>query len=104
LGEDVDPAGVPVPGDVHADERVEGTLVDAVISVAYHSPVDVGRDHQDQRAGGRLECFLDVGGVEQPERDVQCLAETAVGVVVDSPSSCSTMNPKTFRGLVAYGS
>jgi hypothetical protein len=38
----VDPAGVPVPGDVHADEGVEGALVDAVISVAYDSAVDVG--------------------------------------------------------------
>jgi hypothetical protein len=37
----VDPAGIAVSGDVHADERVEGTLVDAVISVAYDGPVDV---------------------------------------------------------------
>ena len=42
VGRDVDPAGVPVPGDVHAAEGVEGALVDAVISVAYDSAVDVG--------------------------------------------------------------
>jgi hypothetical protein len=37
----MDPAGVAVAGDVHADERAEGALVDAVISVAYDGPVDV---------------------------------------------------------------
>jgi len=49
LAGDVDPAGVPVPADAHADERVESALVDAVISVAHDGPVDVARDHQDQR-------------------------------------------------------
>ena len=29
----MDPAGVPVPADAQADERVEGALVDAVVSV-----------------------------------------------------------------------
>lgn len=72
LAGDVDPAGVPVPADAHADERVEGALVDAVISVANDGPVDVARDHQDQRIGSRLERLLDVGSVEQPEGDVQC--------------------------------
>ena len=38
---DVDPAGVAVARDVHADERVEGSLVDAVITVAHDGPVDV---------------------------------------------------------------
>src|SRR6266576_1994113 len=31
LAGDVDPAGVAVAGDAHADERVEGVLVDAVV-------------------------------------------------------------------------
>ena len=75
---DVDPAGVAVAGDVHANERVEGALVDAVISVAYDGPVDVARDHKDQRIGCCPERLLDVGGVEQPEGDVQCLSETSV--------------------------
>src|SRR5262245_41554569 len=70
LAADVDPAGVLVPADAHADERVEGALVDAVISVAHDGPVDVARDHQDQRIGSRLERFLDMGGIEQPEGDV----------------------------------
>jgi len=64
LAGDVDPAGVAVAGDAHADERVEGALVDAVVSVAHDGPVDVTRDHQDQRVSCRLERFLDVGGVE----------------------------------------
>jgi hypothetical protein len=72
---DVDPAGVTVTGDAHADERVEGALVDSVISVAHDGPVDVTRDHQDQRISCRLERFLDVGGVEQRECDIQCLLE-----------------------------
>jgi hypothetical protein len=38
---DVDPTGVSVAGDAHADERVEGTLVDSVISMAHDGPVDV---------------------------------------------------------------
>jgi len=38
---DVDPARVAIAGDVHADEGVEGSLVDAVISVAHDDPVDV---------------------------------------------------------------
>jgi hypothetical protein len=38
---DVDPAGVAIAGDVHADEGVEGFLVDAVISVADDGPLDV---------------------------------------------------------------
>ena len=38
---DVDSAGVAVAGDAHPDERVEGALVDAVISVAHDGPVDV---------------------------------------------------------------
>jgi hypothetical protein len=36
-----------------------------------------------QRVGRGLERFLEAWGVEQPEGDVQCLAEAPVGVVVD---------------------
>jgi hypothetical protein len=72
LAGDVDPAGVPGPADADADERVEGAMVDAVISVAHDGSVDVARDHQDQQIGSRLERFLDAGGIEQPEGDVQC--------------------------------
>src|SRR5580658_2866534 len=33
-------------------------------------------------SGAARSAFLTWGGVEQPERDVQCLAETSVGIVV----------------------
>ena len=41
LAGNVDPAGVAVAGDADLYERVEGALVDAVVSVADDGPVDV---------------------------------------------------------------
>jgi hypothetical protein len=41
LAGDLDPAGVAVTGDADPDERVEGLLVDAVVSVADDGAVDV---------------------------------------------------------------
>jgi len=67
---DVNPSGVAVTGEVDADERAEGMLVDAVVAVADDCAVDVPGDDQGQRAGGGAECFLDGGGVEQAEGDV----------------------------------
>ena len=69
--------------DLDAYEGVKGALVDAVVTVAHDGAVDVSRDNEDQRVGRLPECSFDGGGVEQPECDIQCLAETPIGVVPD---------------------
>ena len=70
-------------GDVDADERAEGARVDTVVAVTHDGPVDVPGDDQGQRVSCSAEHFLDAGGVEQAEGDVECFAEAAVAVVVD---------------------
>ena len=79
----MDPARVALARDLDAHERMKGVLVDAVVTVAHDGAVDISGDNEDQRVGRLPECSFDGGGVEQPECDIQCLAETPVGVVTD---------------------
>jgi hypothetical protein len=96
----VDPAGIAVPGDLHADEPAEGLPVDAAIAVPDHGPVDLVGDDQEQRADRGLQRLLDLDRVEQPERDVEGLAEASVGVVADLPA-CITTRTRSGCGRLA---
>src|SRR5882762_4469262 len=80
---DMNPAWVAGARDLYAHERVEGMLVDTVVAVTHEGAVDIPRDNEDQRASRLSERSFDPSGVEQAERDVQCLTETSVSVVVD---------------------
>ena len=64
---------------------MEGLIVDALVAVADNRAVDIPRDNQDQRIGKLPERPFHRGRVEQAERDIQRLAEAAVGVVVHFP-------------------
>ena len=79
----VDPARMALACDLDAHDGVKGALVDAVVTMAHSGAIDVFRDNEDQGVCCFSECSFDGGGVEQPECDIQCLAEASVGVVTD---------------------
>jgi hypothetical protein len=72
---------------------VEGATVDLVVAVAHDRAVDLPGDNQDERVGGCLECPFDAGGVEQAESDIQRLAITSVGIIVDLPRMQDDADP-----------
>jgi hypothetical protein len=51
--------------------------------MAHDRVVDIPRYDQDERIGRLPEGSFDPGGIEQAERDVECLTEASVGVVMD---------------------
>lgn len=61
----MDPSRDALPGEVSAHQRVEGLLVDAVVTVAHDRVVDIPRYDQDERIGRFPEGPLDPDGIEQ---------------------------------------
>jgi hypothetical protein len=91
---DPDPARVAPARDLHAHQWLEGLIVDAVVAVADNRTVDIPGDDQDQRVGQLPERPFHRSGVEQAERDVQCLAEAPVRVVVHFPGVHHDAHPQ----------
>jgi ferredoxin len=83
LRRDLNPSWVPLTRDADTYQRVEGMLVDPLIALTYHGPVDIPGDDQGQRIDGQTQRPLHAGGVEQTKRDVERLAEHSPFVVVD---------------------
>jgi hypothetical protein len=79
----MNPAREALARDVNAHERVEGLLVDAVVTMAHDRVVDIPRYDQDERVGRLPEGPLDPDGIEQAEGHIQRLTEASVGVIVD---------------------
>jgi len=42
---DLNPSWVPLTRDADTDQRVEGALVDPLVALTYHGPVDIPRDN-----------------------------------------------------------
>jgi len=87
--------------DLQPDERMEGALVDTVITVTYDGPVEILRCYQDQRIVRGTECFFDLGGVKQAERDIQRLTEAPVWVIVDFSRVYDDSDPQLVLRLPA---
>jgi hypothetical protein len=81
----VNPALASPSGNLNPDERLVGPAVYAVVSLPDNGPEDLLGDDEHKRCRRQPEHLLHRLGIEQPERDVEGLAEEALAVVVNLP-------------------
>jgi len=99
--ERADPAPVPTVADLQWSKWLEArdteTIRDGETITALGSAlVNVLGHHQDHGGAGIPEHLLDLRGVEEPESDIQALAEAAAVVIADIPCMHDCSQPKVL--------
>ena len=94
----LNPAWMAATRDLDIAERLEGMLINAVVTMPYDRSVNIAGNNQHQRIGRPSKCILDTNMIKKAERDIQRLSEAAMGVVADFSGVDDHSDPELAQG------